>query len=717
MNRMIKKYNRREFIRLSASTSAGLTLAMHLPVNAQSAVKSGGGIFDPNAFISIHEDNTVEIIIKHIEFGQGTFTGISTLVAEELDADWNLVQAVHAPADASRYANLRWGTIQGTGGSSAISNSYTQMRQAGAAARQMLVAAAAEKWKVSAGDIEVKDSVVSHAATGKQATFGELAGAASRQPVPSEPTIKSAAEFRLIGKSLPRKDPGKTSGEATFTQDLNLPGQLTAMVAHSPRFGATVASFDASAAEKLPGVEKIVQISSGVAVVAKDYWTAKKGRDLLKIQWNEANAFSMGTEEIMDSYRSLAETPGTVARQDGDVDAVFKSADTVYEATYEYPYLSHSAMEPMNCVAQITESGCELWYGSQIQTMDQNAVAKLLGITTEQVKINTLYAGGSFGRRANSHSDYVLEAVAIAKELPQGTPVKLVWSREDDTRAGYYRPLNYHRVRAALDATGMPLAWEHRIVGQSIMSGTPFAGMVQNNIDPSSVEGARNLPYHIPNMQVELHTPEDINVPVLWWRSVGSTHTAHTTETFIDELAHAAGKDPVDYRMQLLKDHPRHRGVLKMAAEKAGWGKPMAAGRGRGIAVHESFKSFVAEVAEVSVNADGSFSVDRVVIAVDCGVAVNPDVIKAQMEGGMVYGLSAALSGKITLENGMVKESNFHDYQVLRINQMPEVEVHIVSSTESPTGVGEPATPVIAPAVANALFAATGRKYYNLPFA
>jgi len=490
---------------------------------------------------------------------------------------------------------------------------------------------------------------------------------------------------------------------------------LTALVAHPPRFGAKVKSLDASKAKSITGVDAVVEIPGGVAVLGVDFWSTKKGRDALQIEWDESSAFKSGTDEMLAQYKALADKQGAVARNDGDVQGALQSASKTLQATMDFPFLAHAALEPMNCVMQRHKDGVEVWNGEQLQTVDQAAVAGVFGIEPEQVKINMLYAGGSFGRRANPQSDYLVETAAIVKAFGGKAPVKLVWTREDDMRAGYYRPMYVHRLEAGLDTEGKPVAWHQRVVGQSIMAGTAFEeGLVKDGIDVTSVEGAANLPYAIPNVTVELHTT-NLPVPVQWWRSVGSTHTAFAVETFIDQLAAAAHRDPLEYRRALLKDHPRHLSVLELAAEKADWGSPMAAGRGRGIAVHESFNTFVAQVAEVTVHADKSFSVDRVVIAVDCGIAVNPDIVVAQMEGGMGFGLSAALSSELTFNKGRVVQSNFHDYTVLRINQMPKVEVHIVKSAEPPTGVGEPATPVIAPAVANALTAATGQHFDRLP--
>ena len=608
------------------------------------------------------------------------------------------------------------GPAQGTGGSTALANSFEQLRKAGAAARAMLVAAAAGEWKVPAAEIEVSNGVLSHKASAKRASFGDLAAKAAQQPVPRDVKLKDAKNFRLIGKRVARKDSkAKTNGSAQFTIDVKLPDMLTALVAHPPLFGAKVKSFDATKAKQVAGVVDVVQIPTGVAVLAKDFWAAKQGRDALSVQWDDSGANTLGSAEILVQYRELAQKPGVVARKDGDAAKGIANAAKTLEATFEFPYLAHAAMEPLDCVVRLTPQSCEIWNGEQLQTPDQYAVAKMTGLKPEQVKLNMLYAGGSFGRRANPQSDYVLEAVSIAKAINGRAPVKMIWTREDDMRAGYYRPLYLHALRAGLDGAGNITGWQHRIVGQSILAGTPFeAAMVKDGIDATSVEGASTLPYDIADMHVDLHTTKP-GVPVLWWRSVGSTHTAFSTETFIDELAHAAGRDALEFRRALLKNKPRHLGVLNLAAEKAGWGRKLPAGTGRGIAVHESFNTFVAQVADVRVLKDGSFKVERVVCAVDCGIAVNPDVIRAQMEGGIGFALSAALHGAITLNKGRVEQSNVHDYQPLRINEMPRIDVHILPSGAAPTGVGEPGVPPVAPAVANAIFAATGRRLRNLP--
>jgi isoquinoline 1-oxidoreductase subunit beta len=717
----ILNVTRRGFLK----SAGGLVLAVSVP---RSLAQSGPGrtvlagepvpaAFAPNAFIRIGTDNTVAVVVKHLEMGQGTYTGLPTLVAEELDADWAQIRAVGAPADAKQYNNLFWGEAQGTGGSTAMPNSYEQMRKAGAAARAMLVAAAADRWQAPASEIKVARGVVTW--RDRRATFGQLAADAAKQPVPADVTLKDPKDFVYIGKPARRTDArAKSNGTALFTQDVKLPGMLTAVVLHPPRFGATLKSFDAAKAKAVKGVQEVVAFSTpvtnGVAVLAKDYWTAKTGRDALTAEWDETAAFRMSSSEMLAEYKKLAASPGFSARKDGDADQALAGAARRLEAAYEFPYLAHAALEPMNCVVKLDSQGCEIWNGEQFQTIDQMVVAQLLGVKPEQVKLNQLYAGGSFGRRANPKSDFVLEAAAIAKAIGGKAPVKLVWGREDDMRAGWYRPMYYHTLQAGLDAEGNLVAWKHVIVGQSILAGTAFESMmVKDGVDATSVEGASTLPYAIPNLAVSLHSPK-MGVPVQWWRSVGSTHTAFATECFLDEIARETKKDPFELRRALLGQHPRHKAVLEAAAARAGWGKPLPGGRARGIAVHESFNTYVAQVVELSKTAK-SMKIERVTCAVDCGVAVNPNIVAMQMESGIGYGLSAALTGAITLKDGMVEQSNFHDYPIVRMNEMPRIDTVIVPSKEKPTGVGEPATPVIAPALANALLALDGKPIRSLP--
>ena len=716
--------SRRTFLKAAGAVAAfGLTIGFEWAGTGRRALAATtmpDATFAPNAFLRVAPDNSVTVIAKHVEMGQGAYTGIATIVAEELDANWQDVRVESAPADAKRYANLAFGTVQGTGGSSAMANSWMQLREAGAKARAMLISAAAAQWQVPASELTARDGSVHHAATNRTATYGSLASAAARLPVPDKVALKSPKDFRLIGHQLPRVDvPPKTDGTAQFTLDVTFPGMLVALLQRPPLFGATVKSFDASAAKAVPGVVSVVQVPGGVAVVAKGFWAAKQGRDALKIEWDDSKAEKRSSDAIMAEYRQLAEQPGASARKDGDATQALAGAAKKIAATYSFPYLAHAPMEPLDAVVKLTADSCEIWAGDQFQTVDQSNAARTAGLDPQQVKIHTLYAGGSFGRRANTRSDYIVEAVSIAKALgANGTPVKLQWTREDDIHGGLYRPMYFHKLDAGLSADGKLVGWRHRIVGQSILAGTPFASvMVKNGIDATSVEGAANMAYAIPNISVELSTTQT-GVPVLWWRVVGSSHTAFAVEAFIDEAAHAAGKDPFVFRRDLLAHEPRMRAVLELAAEKAGWdpAKPLPKGRGRGIAVAEAFKTFVAQVAEVSLDKDGNVKVERVVCAVDCGTPINPDVIAAQMEGGIGFGLGAVLHSAITLKDGKVEQNNFDGYQVLRIAEMPKVEVHIVQSGEAPTGVGEPGVAPVGPAVANAIFAATGKRLHSLPF-
>jgi isoquinoline 1-oxidoreductase beta subunit len=636
------------------------------------------------------------------------------LLAEELDADWGQMRVEGAPANTKLYANTLMG-IQGTGGSSSIPNSFDQLRRAGATARAMLVQAAAETWRVPAGEIIVSNGVVRHATSQREASFGALAATAAKLKEPGDVTLKDPAQFTIIGKSLPRVDtPSKTDGTALFTMDVQFPGLLTAVVARPPRFGATVKAVNAEAAKAVPGVRHVLSIPSGVAVVADGFWAATRGREALMVEWNEDQAEKRSSDAIAQEYRALADHQGKAAKTNGDVAAAFKTAAKIVTADYDVPYLAHAAMEPMDCVVRRTEDACELWYGCQFHTVDQGNVATLLGLPPEKVTIHTLISGGSFGRRANFRSDFVIEATNIAKALPPETPVKLVWTREDDMRGGLYRPMYHHRLQAGLDANGKVVGWLHRIIGQSIMAGTPFEAMMKNGIDGSSVEGAVNLPYQFGTMAVELNTTRT-GVPVLWWRSVGSSHNAFATEAFIDRLAKEAGQDPLTFRRNMMPADSHARVVLDLAAEKGGWGTPLPPGRARGIAIAESFNTTVAQVAEVSRADDGRIRVERVVCAVDCGLPINPNQIAAQMEGGIAFGLGAALKGAITLKDGLIEQGNFDTYDVLRLSEMPAVEVHVVPSTKNPTGTGEPGVPPIAPAVANAIYALTGKPVTSLP--
>ena len=700
---------RREFLRASVA-AGGLLIAFRVPALARAA-PAGVHDLEPNAFVRITHGGAVTVIINKAEMGQGVCTSLAMVLAEELDADWKKVGFAFAPVDPV-YAHPGFG-IQMTGGSTSTLAMTEPMRKAGAAARAVLVLAAAKKWSVAASELRTEEGAVIHDASGQRAGYGDLIDDATGIEAPADVPLKDPASFRLVGKPTHRLDtPDKVHGKATFSIDVALPGMLTALVAHPPAFGGKARSVRSDAARAVPGVKTVVDVGSGVAVIASGFWAAKKARDLLEIEWDLGPNGSISTDALREQYRSLARTPGLAARSDGDAEGALGSAQRVLEADYELPYLAHAPMEPLNCVVDLREGAMDVWAGTQFQTVDHASAAATAGLPLEKVKLHTTLMGGGFGRRANPVSDYVVEAVKIAKVA--GAPLKLVWTREDDTRAGYYRPMWHSRVRAGLDASGAITAWAHTIVGQSFITGTPFEPfIVKDGIDATSVEGAVDLPYAIPNVHVALHTTS-VGVPTLWWRSVGHSHTAFVVESFLDEIAHAAGADPLALRRKLLKDHPRHLGVLDLAANMAGWGERLPPGRARGLAVHESFSSFVAMVAEVSME-QGRPRAHKFTCAVDVGRAVNPDGVVAQVQGAVGFGLTAALYGEITLKNGRVEQSNFHDYRMLRMHEMPEVEVHLVRSDAPSSGIGEPGVPPVAPALANALFALTGKRVRRLP--
>ena len=707
--------DRREFLRASAAVGGGLLISLYVPelelARAQSPA-TGGKVFAPNAFVRIGTDEIVTVIANHSEMGQGVYTSLPMLLNEELEADWSKVRVEPAPVDAA-YNHTAFG-IQMTGGSTTTTSEWERYRKMGAAARVMLVQAAAQQWNVPAGSCHVEKGVVIHAASGKKASYGSLANAAAAIPVPSNVPLKDPKNFITIGKKVRRLDtPSKTNGTAQFGLDVTLPGMLTALVARAPVFGGKVVSFDASESLKVPGVRTVEQVPSGVAVIASGFWPARLGRERLKINWDDGANAEISSTKMLADFSSQSASPGLVAKKAGDPVGALAGAAKKITAEYDVPYLAHAMMEPLNCVVDLRADSCEIWTGTQFQTGDRANAAKVAGLAPEKVQIHTTLLGGGFGRRANPASDFVMEAVNVAKAAK--APVKVMWTREDDIRGGWYRPMWHDRFAAGLDANGEPIAWTHTIVGQSIMEGTPFEAFgIQNGIDSASVEGAADLLYGIPNLQVDLHSPR-IGVPVQWWRSVGHSHTGFSVEAFFDEVAHAGGKDPYQLRRKLLAKQPRMLGVLDLVAQKAGWGKPMPAGRGRGIATHFSFDSYVAQVIEASVEKDGTVHVHRVVCAVDCGRVINPDTVTAQMEGGIIFALTAALKTEITLENGRVQQRNFHDYPMLRMFEAPAVEVFIVPSEEKPTGVGEPSVPPVAPALTNAIFAATGKRVRRLP--
>jgi len=704
--------SRRDFLKTSALIGGGLILGFSLPLRESfyAAATPSAAPFTPNAFIRISADDVVTIIINKSEMGQGVYTSLPMLVAEELECDWSKVRVESAPV-APEYNHTAFG-IQLTGGSTSVSSEWERLRKVGAAAREMLVAAAAGMWKVDKPSCRAENGRVIHS-SGKKLTYGQLAEKAASMPVPKEVRLKDPSRFKIIGRSLKRLDtPEKTSARAIFGTDIAVPGMLIAVVARPPVFGGKVKTFNAGKAKTVPGVKAVAQIDSGVAVIADSFWSAHLGRETLEVVWDEGSLATFDTQSQREQYAELAKKPGAVAAQRGDFRTAIAKVTKRIEAVYEVPYLAHAPMEPLNCLVDLRADRCEIWTGTQSQTADRDAAARVSGLKPEQVKIHTTLMGGGFGRRANPHSDFVVEAVHVAKAIER--PVKVIWTREDDIKGGYYRPMWHDRMEAGLGANGHLIAWRHTIVGQSILEGTPFAAMVKDGVDGSSVEGAADMPYDIPNVLVDLHSPK-IGIPVQWWRSVGHSHTAFVVESFIDELAYAAGEDPYEFRRRLLANHPRHLDALNLAAKKAGWGKRLAKGRFRGIAVHKSFGSFIAQVAEVSVNPKGEVRVHKVVCAIDCGRVVNPDIIAAQMESGIVFGLSSALHGAITFKDGRVEQSNFNDYPVLRINEMPNVEVYIVPSQEPPSGVGEPGVPPIAPAVGNAIFAATSKRIRRLP--
>ena len=662
-----------------------------------------------NAWVRISVDDTVTLLIDKSEMGQGVVTSLSMLLAEELECDWKKIKTEFAPA-APAYFNPLFG-LQGTGGSTSVRASWGPLTKAGAAAREMLIAAAAKQWYVEPSACHAENGAVVHNATGKRLTYGSLVGEAAQRPIPQNPALKDPKDYKYIGKPLKRLDtPAKITGKANFGIDVRLPNIQHAVVARCPVFGGKVKSFDATKAKAVRGVKQVVQISSGVAVVADNTWSAMEGRRALEIEWDEGPNAAVSSASIRKLYLENAEKTGAIARKDGDAESALSSAAKKVEAVYEVPFLAHATMEPMNCAADVRPDGCDIYAPTQFQTFNQMAGAKITGLKPEQIRIHTQFLGGGFGRRAEQ--DFIAEAVEISKAA--GAPVQVTWSREDDMQHDFYRPAVYCKLIGGLDADGWPVALKSRIVCPSIMSRF-FPGSVKNGIDDSSVEGQANSKYAIPNFLVE-YVLTETGIPVGFWRSVGNSQNGYITECFIEELAKAAEKDSFEFRRKLLENAPRHRGVLELAAQKAGWGTPLPAGRTRGIAVVESFGSFVAEVAEVSFNkGSGEVRVHRVVCAVDCGRHVNPDIIAAQMESGIVFGLTAALKGQITINKGRVEQSNFNDYDMLRLNEMPKVEVHIVPSNEAPGGIGEPGTPPIAPAVCNAIFAATSKPIRRLP--
>jgi isoquinoline 1-oxidoreductase beta subunit len=711
--------SRRSFLRVTAAAGGGLLLSFHLPAAAAAGRREPASAppppddFAPNAFVRIGGDGGVTVIVNKSEMGQGVATSLAMALAEDLDAEWAKVRVEFAPAHPD-YVHPGY-PIQFTGGSTSTLGMNEPMRRAGATARAMLVAAAAARWSVPATECRTANGAVHHDGKALRAGYGELAAAAAALPVPAAVELKAPKDFRILGKPMPRVDtPAKVAGTAVFGIDVHVPGMRTALVLHPPTFGGKCVRFDASEAKAVVGVVDVIDVGSGVAVVADSFWAARLGRDRLRVDWDLGPAATLSTAELRARYRAKSRERGLVAHTSGDADKAFAGAARTIEADYEVPFLAHAPMEPLNCVVAPGDGVVEIWAGTQFQTVDQGTAAAVFGIAPADVTLHTTFLGGGFGRRANPASDYIAEACRIAKAAK--CPIKLVWTREDDMRSGYYRPQWHSHLAAALDRSGAITGWRHRIVGQSILAGTPFeAIMVKDGIDSTSVEGAEDVPYAVPSVQVELHTTT-LPVPTLWWRSVGHSHTAFAVESFVDELAHAKQVDPLALRRELLASQPRHLAVLELAAAKAGWGKPLPAGRAHGVAVHFSFQTWVAIVLEASV-ANGWPKVHRATVAVDCGRTINPDTVKAQLEGAVGFALTAALYGAITLADGRVEQSNFHDYRLLRIHEMPAVDVHVLPSEQPSTGVGEPGVPPVAPALANAWFALTGKRVRRLPFA
>jgi len=697
MNIATQKIDRRSFLKAGAATTGGLLLGFYLPDRHKLAAQTAAADSKLNAFVHIGSDDSVTLFLHKSEMGQGVVTSLSQLLAEELECDWKKVRTQFAPVD------MAYGPLQGTFGSMSIRTSWDPLRKAGASAREMLVQAAAQKWGVDASRCRAQNNEVVNTATDARLSYGSLADAAAKLPVPAKVALKDPKQFHLIGTSPKRLDtPSKVNGQAVFGIDAKVPGMLYAVVARCPVFGGKVASFDAAKAKAVPGVKQVVQVSRGVAVVADNTWSAMEGRRVLQVQFDEGPNANTSSASIRKTFMDMAEKPGAVARSQGDAAGALASAAKKIEAVYEVPYLSHAPMEPMNCTADVRADGCDVWTSTQIQTSAHGTAVKITGLPPQKVKIHTLYLGGGFGRRGGD--DFVGEAVEISKAI--GGPVKLTWSREDDMQHDLYRPASYTRFAGGLDAEGWPVAWTTRIACP------PFGGM-RNGVDFTGVQGVADIQYGIPNIQIEYHAPE-VGIPVTYWRSVGYSQNTFFAESFLDELAAAGGKDPFELRRRLLAKSPRYLAVLELAADKAGWGKPLPAGRFRGIAVVNNIGSFNAQVAEVAVT-KGKLRVHRVVCAVDCGQVINPAIVEQQIQSGIVYGLSAALKGAITIDHGRVQQSNFHEYDVLRIDEMPVVEVHIVPSQSAPGGIGEASTPSVVPAVTNAVFAATGKRIRKLP--
>jgi isoquinoline 1-oxidoreductase beta subunit len=703
-------FSRRDFFRVGAAAGGGLMVSLSLPHGRCEAEAAGAIAFAPNAFIRIGGDGEIVLTMPYVEMGQGTYTSIPMLIAEELEVDLKQVRLESAPPNEKLYANPLLG-IQATGNSNAIRGAWQPLREAGATARTMLVLAAAKRWNVDPASCRAQSGAVLHTPTGRSLKYGELAAAAAQIPVPTNVALKRPEDFTLIGTPAKRLDtPAKVNGAAIYGIDVRLPGMKIATLAQSPVFGGRVKSVDDRAAKAVKGVSQIVRLDDAVAVVADHMGAAKKGLEALVIEWDGGPHASLATEEIFAELEKATLSSGAVAQNIGDVEKAEASAASRVEAVYQVPFLAHAAMEPVNCTVHVKEGSCEIWVGTQAIARAQAAAAKTAGIPLEKVTVHNHYLGGGFGRRLES--DYVARAVQIAQQVDG--PVKVVWTREEDIQHDMYRPVFLDRLSAGLDEKGMPIFWSHRFAGSSIIA-RYLPPAFKDGLDPDTTEGAIDLTYALPNLHVEYLRVEPPGVPTAFWRSVGPSHNVFVTESFMDELAAAAKQDPVVYRRALLGNSPRAKAVLELAAEKAGWGEPLPERVGRGISLQFVFASYMAHVAEVEVSKEGVIRVRRVVCAVDCGTVVNPDTVRAQIQSAVIFGITAALYGNITLKNGRVEQSNFDDYQMVRMNEAPAIEVHIVKNSEPPGGMGEAGTSAIAPAVTNAIFAATGKRLRKLP--
>jgi isoquinoline 1-oxidoreductase beta subunit len=700
--------SRRTLIKGGLALGTGLIVGFRLPPMRGPAARAQAGSFAPNQWVSIDRDGLVTIVNSVVEMGQGSLTTMPAIVADELDTDLGKIRVVQAPANPKLYGNPITGN-QSYGGSRGVRDHIEMLRKAGAAAREMLKQAGAQEWGVPVSEVDTDLDTVIHKPTGRRLPYSALVDKASKLPVPQNPTLKTPDKYRYMGKVMHRRDtPLKINGSAVFGMDVVVPGMLIASIERCPVFGGKVKSFDATAAKRIKGVKHVVQVTNGVAVVADSFWTAVRGRQALKVMWDEGPVATVSSASIRQGYVEGAKETGQVARNDGDTDKALAAGAKTVEAIYEVPYLEHACMEPMNATASVKADSCEIWAPTQSPGGTQATGARISGLPAGKVFVNTTYLGGGFGRRGEQ--DFIVDALETSKAV--GAPVKVMWTRPDDIQHGFYRPSTYNVFKAALDAQGNPTAWWNRVVGPGILiqKGRAQAG----TIDPAAVEGVRNMPYTIPNVRVEW-VNRDYAIPIGFWRSVGPSQNGFIVESFVDEMAVAAGKDPVEFRKMLLAKSPRHLAVLELAATKANWGAPLPAGRARGCAVMFSYGSYVAHVAEVSVAPDGKVRVHKLVGAIDAGFAVNPDQVKAQMEGGGIYALTALLYGAITIDRGRVQQSNFDDYPMLRINEAPVMETHILDSGAPAGGLGEPGVPSVAPAVCNAIYALTGKRIRSLP--